>query len=208
MIIRRLGGRQRVLSENLRGSTASAGVSREVVFRFALDQQHHHSPLTNPVVAVVGLEVRPVNPVQNVQRAVGTHKEHVVRGEVLHLAVALEHDDLWHDGNALKEDREGPQQLHYVERVLHQEHETCQAEARQDAELEVQKRVVGAVVLAFERFLEAEHVHDVGGRPNVEDLHQRIVNGIVRGEEVEVARHEHEQEHLSGRRVVGWGEVG
>ena len=50
------------------------------------------------------------------------------------------------------------------------------------------------VVLALVRLLEPDHVYDVCGRRDISDLHEGVVQTIKRREQVQVARHEDDEE--------------
>ncbi len=52
----------------------------------------------NVIVLIVGLVVRSVDPVDNVQGAIDTQEEDIVAGEVLDVSLALEQDQLRNDG--------------------------------------------------------------------------------------------------------------
>lgn len=70
----------------------------------------------NPVDLVLGLGKVPPEPVGDVQAAVDSKGEEVVRGDSLGFAGALEHEELGQDGNGLEPDAEGPEDL--IGRVL------------------------------------------------------------------------------------------
>jgi hypothetical protein len=61
------------------------------------------------MMPVIMFRVGPVNPVENVQRSVCTHEEDIISSQVFDFAVALQDDQLGHNGNAFQKDRKGPQ---------------------------------------------------------------------------------------------------
>ncbi len=63
------------------------------------------------VVLIVGLVVRSVNPVDDIQSAIDTEEEYIVAGEIFDVALALQEDQLGDDGEGLQVQREVPQEL-------------------------------------------------------------------------------------------------
>ena len=70
---------------------------------------------------VEALEVVAVDPVEDVQAAVGAEGEQVVAGDGLSLPSLGDHEQLGQDGHALQVDREGPEDLHNAELVVDDE---------------------------------------------------------------------------------------
>jgi hypothetical protein len=48
------------------------------------------------MMAISCLEVAPVHPIDYVERAVRYHEENANLHQFIHLAVPLQHDELWH----------------------------------------------------------------------------------------------------------------
>ncbi len=57
-----------------------------------------------PVVLVVSLVIRSVDPVKNVESSVHPQKQYVVACQVLDLAIPLKYYELWHDSQGFKID--------------------------------------------------------------------------------------------------------
>ena len=114
--------------------------------------------------------------------------------QILHLLMALQDDELRNDGDGLQVYRECPQQFDYVEALVHEHGEYCQAGHWHDPKLNVKERIMAVVVRRLERVLVSNHVHDVARGCDVEDLHDAVVQAVVGREEIEVAAHEHGQE--------------
>ena len=67
---------------------------------------------------VEALEVVAVDPVEDVQAAIGAESEQIVAGDGLSLPGLRDHEQLGQDGHALQVDREGPEDLHNAELVV------------------------------------------------------------------------------------------
>ena len=67
---------------------------------------------------IEALEVVAVDPVKDVEAAVGAEGEQVVAGDRLGLPSLGDHEQLGQDGDALQVDGEGPQDLHHAELVV------------------------------------------------------------------------------------------
>mmetsp|Transcript_6988 Transcript_6988/g.17537 ORF Transcript_6988/g.17537 Transcript_6988/m.17537 type:complete len:203 (-) Transcript_6988:52-660(-) len=148
------------------------------------------------MMPVVLFRVGAVDPVENVQRPVGTHEKHIVPGQVLHLAVALQDHQLGHDGDALEVDGERPEQFHDVEvrdSRSDQVGQKGQNGTRNGGKLPVQERVLALLVGALDRFLELDRVNDRGRGGNVDELHHRVVQRVKGGEQIQVPGDKHQQ---------------
>ena len=67
---------------------------------------------------IEALEVVAVDPVEDVEAAVGAEGEQVVAGDRLGLPGLGDHEQLGQDGDTLQVDGEGPQDLHHAELVI------------------------------------------------------------------------------------------
>ena len=67
------------------------------------------------MVDIVFFMIAPPNPVNNVQGPVGSHKEDIMSGEILDLAVALDDNKLREDSHRLEVNAEDPKQLQHIE---------------------------------------------------------------------------------------------
>ena len=155
----------------------------EVAVQDRLDTAGH-----NGDHVVEGLCVVAVDPVENVEAAVGTEGEEVVAGDALSLPGLGHHEQLWQDGHGLQGDRKRPEDFHHRELMVEYEGQ----EQRGSNEKLDPKRVVVAVVSRLEL-----HVHQIdggGGRANEEELHGGVVEGYEGGEEVKVTGTEDRQE--------------
>ena len=95
------------------------------------------------VRVVVRLRLGAVDPVRNVERAVGAQQEDVVAREVVHRAVALQHDELRDDCERLEVDGESPKDLERRETLIE---EAGGEEARRDGKLVMLEGVLRTVV--------------------------------------------------------------
>ena len=85
------------------------------------------------------LVVVAVDPVENVESAVGAEREEIVAGDGLGLAGLGDHEELGQDGDTLQVDGEGPQDLHHAELVVDDQRQ-------QDAGAEQELHAEGVVV--------------------------------------------------------------
>lgn len=67
----------------------------------------------------------PVDPVGDVEGAIGAESEKVVRGDGFRLACSLQHEELWKDRNGFQIDTEGPHDFEKGEFVIKDEGEYC-----------------------------------------------------------------------------------
>lgn len=111
----------------------------------------------NDPVRIAWLGGEAVDPVEEVEGAVAAQGEDVVRGEGLHLAGALEEEELRQDGQRLEVDGEGPQDLE--ERELGVEHQR-QQERRADEEHHAERIVLPAAVGVEEKKKRRRREHD------------------------------------------------
>lgn len=153
----------------------------EVTVQDSLDDARNNRNPVHPVAPVSVLGHVAVDPIGDVQSAVQTQGEDVVRGDGLGLSRALEHKQLGQDGDALEPDRESPRDL--PERVFigHQEGEDGGASEEILHAEGVEGRVVGRLVGV------GHQVDDVPLRAEEEDLEDDVIDGLG-VEEVEVAR--------------------
>jgi len=85
----------------------------EVAVEDGLDASGHNS---NDVIEA--FSVVSVDPVENVEAAVGAKSEQVVAGDALSLSSLGHHEELRQDGHALQVDGEGPEDLHDTELMV------------------------------------------------------------------------------------------
>ena len=88
------------------------------------------------------LDVVSVDPVQDVEAAVGAESEEIVAGDGLSLASLADHEELGEDGDALQVDGEGPEDLHDTELVVEDQ---SQEDARSEEELHSEGVVIPVV---------------------------------------------------------------
>ena len=186
-----------------RDSSQSKDVPFQIVVKEIGIQQrlNHPTNVYNPVVLVVGLRVGSVDPVENVQRSVGTHEKDVISGQVLHLAVALQDNELGHNGNALQQNTKRPQEFRNrkVGNSRSDEmNQKCQDTTGGRRKLPVQKGILSLFVGALDRFLEFDGVNDRRSRCNVNHFHNRVVEGVKCREEIQIPSHENRQIELVG----------
>jgi len=147
--------------------------------------------------------IRPVHPVHDVQSAVRPHEEDVISRQILHLAVALQHNELGQDRHRFEVNAEHPQQLLEIPEEVEslslpadEVRERGQHQTGEDGELDVTEGVLSLVVRGADRLLGADGVHDAGRAGDVQKLHHGVVEAVVGREEVGVPRHEDEEEEL------------
>ena len=155
----------------------------EVTVEDCLDTASHDG---NHVVE--GLGVVAVDPVENVEAAVGAKCKEVVAGDALSLPGFGHHEQLGQDRDGLQVDGERPEDFHHGELMV--EHQT--KKQRGTDEKFDPKGVVVAVVGGLE--LDVHQIDGGGSRANEEELHGGVVEGDEGGEEVKVARTEDGQE--------------
>lgn len=147
---------------------------------------------------VVLLRVRAVDPIQNVQATVGTHAKDVVTSQVLHFSVTLQDNQLGQNGHRLQVNGKGPKQLHDAKiRNARSNHMGKGGKNKTwgRSKLPVQKGILTLVVSALDWFLEFDSVDNTRRRANVHHFHNRIVNGVVGSEQIQVTSDkDHEKE--------------
>lgn len=142
----------------------------------------------------------PVDPVEDVQSAVGTKGEDVMRCDRLRLARALQQEHLRQYRDRLQEDTVGPEHLIHGEVDVKQERKHCR-----NPEEQVKTNGVNVHLVARTAWLaswgrcgrvrhvpvaELHQVEDIQAAPNEEELHRDQVQ-IQRVEQEEVPRDEH-----------------
>ena len=137
---------------------------------------------------IEGLSVVAVDPVENVEAAVGAEGKEVVAGDALSLPGFGHHEQLGQDGDRLQVDGERPKDFHHRELMV--EHQS--KEQRGTDEKFNPKGVMVAVIGSLE--LDVHQIDSGGSRADKEELHSGVVEGDEGGEEVEVARTEDGQE--------------
>mmetsp|Transcript_26757 Transcript_26757/g.47647 ORF Transcript_26757/g.47647 Transcript_26757/m.47647 type:complete len:211 (+) Transcript_26757:238-870(+) len=146
-----------------------------------------HNPLT-----VARFSEEAVDPVEDVEATVHAEEEDIVTGHVVDVARPLQEDQLRQDGHSLEVDGEGPQQLHDGELVVDEEREDG---ARHDEEEDA--KGVLLTVIRRPHHLVVPHVVHNGARGTKENqLHDRVVQGNVAREEVQVAADKHKRIQL------------
>jgi hypothetical protein len=150
---------------------------------------------------VTCLIVGSIDPIDNIKSAIRAHEEDIVPGEILDLTIALQHNELWQNGNRLEVDGKGPEQFNKIklrQSGSNQMHQQGNDSARRHGIFPMQKRVLRLVVGASNRFLVLDGVHNASRGTNVQYLHDGIVNGIKGGEEIQITGNENEQEEFVG----------
>lgn len=125
------------------------------------------------MVLVERLMVCSVDPVQNVQEAVGSHEENVVSGQVLNLTITLEDNQLGQDGDGFQVDGESPKQVHDIDGKTILEQVGCEGdeEGRCDGEFPVEEGVLCLVVCRADGLLVFDGVDDHSSGEDVEYFH-------------------------------------
>ena len=133
-------------------------------------------------------EVVSVDPVEDVEAAVGSKSKEIVTGDGLGLPGLGDHEQLGQDGHGLQVDGEGPEDLHDAPLVVEQ-HGQQRGGPHQELHAE---RVVVTVVCSFE--FEVHEVHSGGRAGDEEDLHGCVVDADEVGDQVQVPGDEDEEE--------------
>lgn len=141
----------------------------------------------HPVMFVPVFKVGSIDPIEDVQGTVGTHKEDVISGQVFHLPITLQHHELGEDRYRFQVDGEGPQELNNIKhhprpRGANQMRNKCQHETGSHGKLVMQEGILRLIVRGLDGFLITDRVNDRGGGNNVYNLHEGIVYGIERCE--------------------------
>ncbi len=71
--------------------------------------------INNPMMPVVLLRIGTINPIQNVERTVGTHEENIIASQVFNFSVTLQDDQLRKNSNCLQVNRKCPEELNHSE---------------------------------------------------------------------------------------------
>ena len=149
---------------------------------------------------VEALRVVSVDPVEDVETAVGAESKEIMARDGLRLPGLADHEELGQDGDALQVDGEGPEDLHDAELVVEndsQEHGRSQEELHSEG-------VVVTVVGGFE--LEIHQIDGPSRAADEEKLHDGVVETDEVGQQVQISGHEHHQEQsLAFTRDSGTG---
>ena len=152
------------------------------------------------------LDVVSVDPVEDIEAAVGAESEEIVAGDGLSLASLADHEELGEDGDALQVDGEGPEDLHDTELVVEDQ---SQEDARSEEELHSEGVVIPVVSRLNNSYINCVigfnyspshlkfHIHQIDGPSSAadeENLHDGVVERDEAGDEVEVPRDEDHQE--------------
>lgn len=132
---------------------------------------------------VMGFVMGAVNPIENVQGAVGSHEKDVIAGKVLHFTVTLQNNQLGQNTNRFQVNGKCPQQFNDGKAIVlggyaNDVGDKGQNGTRSDTELVMQKGILSLVIGRLDGFLKANRVNDGSRTDNVQDLHDRIVKGI------------------------------
>lgn len=128
----------------------------------------------------------PINPIQNVQRTISSHKENVVPSQVLHFTVPLQDDQLGKNGDGLEVDGESPQEINDVVDFVRLDEvgNTGNNDARKDSKFPMEERVLGSIVGGCDWFPETNGVDHGRGGDDVEYFHAGVVERVKLGEEI------------------------
>ena len=143
--------------------------------------------------------VGPVDPVQDVKGPIGSHEEDVIAGQVLHLPIPLQHNELREDSNGLQVNGEGPEQFQEVESANATPNEVgdeCDSGARCHCKLPMKESILRFIVRRANWLAETDHVNNSRRRCNIQDLHAGVVQRVECREQVEVPRYEDHKEQL------------
>lgn len=134
---------------------------------------------------------------EDVEAAVQSQEEHIVRSDVLDVLEAVDHEQLGQNGHRLQPDTERPQEVDGVERLVRDDG----GEQGSAVEIVVREGVGLAIEAEIVRLLLLHEVDGVGGEADEDDLHNEDVERLPAQEEVDVAGEEDGEEELL--RAVG-----
>ena len=134
---------------------------------------------------------------EDVEAAVQSQEEHIVRSDVLDVLEAVDHEQLGQNGHRLQPDTERPQEVDGVERLVRDDG----GEEGSAVEIVVREGVGLAIEAEIVRLLLLHEVDGVGGEADEDDLHHEDVERLPTQEEVDVAGEEDGEEELL--RAVG-----
>merc|ERR1719278_737115 len=155
---------------------------KEVTVEDGLDDPGHNSDGIVEILVMVA-----VDPVEDVEAAVGAESKEIVARDRLRLARLADHEELGEDGDALQVDGEGPEDLHHTELVVEDD---SQEGGRGQEELHPEGVVV-AIIGGFE--FEIHQIDGPSGAADEEELHDGVVQADEVGQEVQISRHEHNE---------------
>jgi hypothetical protein len=181
---------------------SSLGSTLKVIIKEVHVQQSlkHSTKVNDKMMHVILLMVRSVNPVQNVEKTVGTHEEDIVSGQVLNLTIPLQNNQLGQDGDGLEVDGKSPQEIHGLEdhTFLDQMGDQGHYGARRHGEFPVKEGILSLIVSGADGFFVFNGVDYESGGEDVKNFHAGVVVGVKCGEEVKVSSDEDEEVKLVG----------
>lgn len=130
------------------------------------------------------LEVVSVCPVEDVQSPVGSESEEVVGSDRFGLSGLADHEQLGQDRDAFQVDREGPQDLHWIERVVDDQGNEC----RRDQQEFYSECVMIAVIGCLE--FDKHEIDGSKGSGDEKDLHGGVVQRDEVGQQIQISRRE------------------
>ena len=171
-------------------------VVKEISVEQSLD---HPADINYPVVPVILFCIGTVDPVEDVQSAVGTHEKDVISSQVFDLSVALENNQLRQNRNGFQVNRESPEQFHDTELAdarSNQVGKERQDKTRCCSKLPVQEGILTFIISTLNGFLVFYGVNDRSCGADINDFHDRIVKRVIRCEKVQISGHKHNKEKL------------
>ena len=173
-----------------------------IIEEITIDSSLHQTSNPHNPIRISRLSQQAVNPVEEIESAIATESEHVVRVERVDetsslLRGAVNDDQLWQDRYSFEINGEGPQDLGDREELVDEAGET---QTRDDQEEDIEvivKRLIGAAI----GFLILHNVNDGERERDEEDLEDVVVEGGEVPCQVEVASDENDGvENLSLQR--------
>jgi len=130
------------------------------------------------------LEIVSVSPVENVQSPVSTESEEVMGSNRFSLSGLANHEQLRQDRDGFHVNREGPQDLHRVERVVDNQGN----QGRRDQQEFYSECVMIAVIGGLE--FDEHEINGSVGSGDKKDLHDGIVNRDEVSQQIQISRRE------------------
>lgn len=154
---------------------------KEVTVEDSLDQSGHDGDQVKEA-----FEVETPDPVEEIESPIHAEAEQVVGGDGLRLASLADHEELRQDSHRLQVDGERPQDLQRREGVVDENSETPDGNNQELHSETVMVAIVGGPELRIDQVDCRIRTSDV------DHLHAGVIEGDEGGEQIQVARGEHD----------------
>ena len=151
------------------------------------------------MMLIMSFVMRTVNPIEDIQGTVRSHEKDVIAGKILHFPVTLQDNQLRQNTNRFQINGKRPQQFNNRKTTVlgggyaNQMRNQRQDGTRRDTKLIMQKGILSLVVRRLDGFLKANGVNNRCRTNNVQNLHDRVVQRVIRRKEIQIPRHKDNQ---------------